>query len=44
MRRVEALRRHLGGTLAPSRSVNALSLAWEVVRSGIASARPRPRR
>ena len=44
MRRAEALRRHLGGTLAPSRSVNALSLAWEVVRSGMASVRPRPRR
>jgi len=41
MRRAEALRRFLAGTLAPPRRVNALTLAWEVVRSGIAAARPR---
>jgi acyl-CoA synthetase (AMP-forming)/AMP-acid ligase II len=41
MRRAEAMRRFLAGTLTPPRKVNALSLAWEVVRSGIASARPR---
>jgi hypothetical protein len=41
MRRAEALRRFLAGTLAPPRKVNALSLAREVVRSGIAYARSR---
>ena len=41
MRRSEALRRFLAGTLAPPRKVNVLSLAREVVRSGIASARSR---
>jgi len=41
MRRSEALRRFLAGTLAPPRRVNVLSLAREVVRSGIASARSR---
>jgi fatty-acyl-CoA synthase len=41
MRRAEALRRFLAGTLAPPRKVNALSLARAVVRSGIAYARSR---
>ena len=41
MRRAEALRRFLAGTLLPPRKVNALSLAREMVRSGIASARSR---
>jgi len=41
MRRSEALRRFLAGTLAPPQRVNVLSLAREVVRSGIASARSR---
>jgi fatty-acyl-CoA synthase len=41
MRRAEALRRFQAGTLAPPRRVNVLTLAWEVVRSGIAAARPR---
>jgi acyl-CoA synthetase (AMP-forming)/AMP-acid ligase II len=41
MRRAEALRRFLAGTLAPPRKVNALSLAREVVRSRIAYARSR---
>jgi hypothetical protein len=41
MRRAEALRGFLAGTLRPSRKVNVLSLAREVVRSGIASARSR---
>jgi acyl-CoA synthetase (AMP-forming)/AMP-acid ligase II len=41
MRRAEALRRFLAGTLAPPRKVNALSLVREVVRSGIAYARSR---
>ncbi len=41
MRRAEALRRFLAGTLLPSRKVNVFSLAREAVRSGIASARSR---
>jgi len=41
MRRGEALRRFLAGTLLPPRKVNVLSLAREMVRSGIASARSR---
>ena len=41
MRRAEALRRFLAGTLLPPRKVNALSLAREVIRSGMASARSR---
>jgi acyl-CoA synthetase (AMP-forming)/AMP-acid ligase II len=41
MRRAEALRRFLDGTLLPPRKVNVLSLAREVARSGIASARSR---
>jgi fatty-acyl-CoA synthase len=41
MRRAEALRRFLAGTLLPPRKVDVLSLAREVVRSGIASARSR---
>ena len=41
MRRAEALRRFLAGTLLPPRKVNVLSLAREVVQSGIASARSR---
>jgi acyl-CoA synthetase (AMP-forming)/AMP-acid ligase II len=41
MRRAEALRRFLAGTLAPPRRGNALWLAREVVRSRIALARSR---
>jgi acyl-CoA synthetase (AMP-forming)/AMP-acid ligase II len=41
MRRAEALRRFLSGTLSAPRRVNALTLAWEVVRSGIATTRSR---
>ncbi len=39
MRRSEALRRYLSGTLRPPGRVNALSLARQVLRSGLAYAR-----
>ena len=39
MRRAEALRRYLAGTLRPPATVGALSLARQVLRSGLAYAR-----
>jgi acyl-CoA synthetase (AMP-forming)/AMP-acid ligase II len=41
MRRQEALRRYLAGTLAPPRKVNAVAVAREVARSALAYARVR---
>jgi acyl-CoA synthetase (AMP-forming)/AMP-acid ligase II len=42
LRRAEALRRFLAGTLAPPRRATALGLAVEVARSALAYARRRP--
>jgi acyl-CoA synthetase (AMP-forming)/AMP-acid ligase II len=41
LRRQEALRRFVEGTLAPPRSASALRVAWEAARSGLAFARVR---
>jgi fatty-acyl-CoA synthase len=41
MRRSEALARFQAGTLLPPRKVNALSLAREMLRSGLAYGRAR---
>jgi acyl-CoA synthetase (AMP-forming)/AMP-acid ligase II len=43
LRRQEALRRYVAGTLAPPRGAGALRVAWEAARSQLAFARARRR-